>query len=104
LTQQTAVIVAASQQEGLHAPFLYVFIAATVIVVARFWLGRRAPFRAAAQRGGWRLAAALLSSLGILVFGVGVAVGQLVIAFVALIAAAPFIWLLIMYSGNRPQQ
>jgi hypothetical protein len=97
--------VAASQHEGLHPPFLYVFIAFTVIFVARFWLGRRAPFRAAARRGGWRLAAAVLSSLSLLVCGVGVALGQLVIAFVALIAGAPFIWLLIMYSGHsRPQQ
>jgi hypothetical protein len=95
----------ASQQEGLHAPFLYVFVAATVIVVGQFWLGRRAPFRSAAQRGGWRLAAAVLSSLSILVFGVGIAVGQLVIAFVALIAGAPFMWLLIMYSGrSQPQR
>ena len=42
-------------------------------------------FRPAARRGGWRLAAAVLSSLGGLIFGIGMAMGQLTIAIAALV-------------------
>lgn len=52
-----------------------IFIAVTVIIVGRLWLLRPAPFRAAAHRGGWRLAIAVLSSLSMLVFGTGTAMG-----------------------------
>jgi hypothetical protein len=47
------------------------------------WLSRRGLFRPIARRGGWRLAVALVSSLGALIFGIGIAMGQMTIAIVA---------------------
>jgi hypothetical protein len=57
LTTQTAAAVVAIQQfVGLTGPFRYIFIAWMVLVVGCQWWLPRGPFRAAAQRGGWRLA------------------------------------------------
>jgi hypothetical protein len=36
-------------------------------------------FRPAARRGGWRLAFTALSSLGGLIFGIGIAMGQMLV-------------------------
>jgi hypothetical protein len=88
----------------VDSPFRYVFIAIAVIVVGRFWLWGPAPFRAAAQRGGWRLALAVLSSLSMLVFGIGIAIGQFAIAIAAMIVGAPPTWFLfIRLMRDRPQ-
>jgi hypothetical protein len=84
------------------SPFRYAFIAVAVFIVGWFWLSRRGPFRVAAQRGGWRLAVAVLSSLSMLVFGIGIAIGQLVIAIAAAIIGAPLTWLLLLI-GLRPR-
>jgi hypothetical protein len=95
LTAQTAAAVVVSQQfVGLHGPFRYFFIAWAVLIVGLQWWLPRGPFRAAAQRGGWRLAIAVLSSLCMLIFAVGIAVGQLVIGLAALVVAAPPTWFL----------
>jgi hypothetical protein len=67
----------------LPGPLRYLFIAFAAVAVGWSWLSRRGLFRPAARRGGWRLAAALLSSLGGLVFGIGITVGQMTIAIVA---------------------
>lgn len=64
------------QRYGLAGPFRCVFIAVTVTIVGWYWLSRQAPFRSAAQRGGWRLAIAVLSSLGMLTFGIGIAANR----------------------------
>src|SRR5260370_27908995 len=60
---------------ALPDPFRYLFIAFAVAAVGWSWLSRRGLFRPAARRGGWRLAVAVLSSLGGLVFGIGIAMG-----------------------------
>ncbi len=78
----------------MDSPFRYVFIAIAVLIVGQFWLVRPAPFRVAAQRGARWLALALLASLSMLVFGIGLATGQLVIAIAALIVGAPVTWFL----------
>jgi hypothetical protein len=61
----------------------YLFIGFAVAAVGWSWLSRRGLFRPAARRGGWRLAAALVSSLGGLIFGIGIAMGQMTIAIAA---------------------
>lgn len=95
MTARTAATVIASQQfAGLASPFRYIFIAWMVLIIGLNWWLPRGPFRAAAQRGGWRLAIAVLSSLCMLVFAVGIAVGQLVIGIAALVVAAPPTWFL----------
>lgn len=68
---------------ALPDPVRYVFIALAAAAVGWSWLSRRGLFRPAARRGGWRLAVAVLSSLGGLIFGVGIATGQLAIAIAA---------------------
>jgi hypothetical protein len=105
LTTQTAATVVAGQQfVGLASPFRYVFIAWMVMIVGWHWRWRRGPFRAAAQRGGWRLAIAVLSSLCMLVFGIGIAMGQLVIGIAALIVGGPPTWFLfIRFFRDGPQ-
>ena len=75
-------------------PGSYLIIVVAAIVVGTLWLRRPAPFRAAAQRGGWRLAIAVLSSLSMLVFASGLALGQFVIWIPALIVGAPLTWFL----------
>jgi hypothetical protein len=62
------------------------------------------PFRAVAQRGGWRLAVAVLSSLCMLVFGISIALGQLVIGIAALIVGGLSQWFLfIRFVRDRAQ-
>jgi hypothetical protein len=68
---------------ALPDPVRYVFIALAAVAVGWSWLSRRGLFRPAARRGGWRLAIAVLSSLDALIFGIGIAMGQLTIAIVA---------------------
>jgi lysylphosphatidylglycerol synthetase-like protein (DUF2156 family) len=68
---------------ALPDPFRYVVIALAAAAVGWSWLSRRGLFRPAIRRGGWRLAVAVLSSLGGLIFGVGIATGQLAIAIAA---------------------
>jgi drug/metabolite transporter (DMT)-like permease len=99
--QMTALASAAQRSIGLTSPFRYVFIAVTVGIVGWYWLGRQGPFRPAAQRGGWRLAVAVLSSLCMLVFGIGIAIGQLVIGIVALIVGGLPAMVLILNGKAR---
>ena len=95
LTTQTVAAVAASQHfVGLSGPFRYIFIAWVVLIVGLQWWLPKGPFRAAAKRGGWRLAIAMFASLCMLIFGVSIAIGQLVIAIAALIVSAPPTWFL----------
>jgi len=75
---------------ALPDPVRYVVIALAAAAVGWSWLSRRGLFRPAILRGGWRLAVAVLSSLGGLIFGVGIATGQLAIAI-----AAWAMWLLL---------
>lgn len=99
---QTAAAASAGQRFGLASPFRYLFIAVTVTIVGWYWLSRQGPFRSAAQRGGWRLAIAMLSSLGMLAFGIGIAMGQLAIGITALIVGGLPGMLLVVGSKPRP--
>jgi hypothetical protein len=69
---------------GGLGPFGYVFIGFAVVTVGWQWLSSRGLFRPAGRRGGWRLALAVVASAATLVFGVGMALGQLTIAIAAL--------------------
>lgn len=102
----STVLASAGQRSvGLTAPFSFVFIAVTVVIVGWYWLSSRGPFRRAAQRGGWRLVVAVLSSLGMLAFGVGTAMGQVVFGIAALIAGGlPGMALLIDGWPRSPEQ
>jgi hypothetical protein len=68
---------------ALPGSLSYLFTAFTAAAVGWSWLSRRGYYRPAVQRGGWRLATAILSSLGALIFGVSFATGQLTTGFVA---------------------
>ena len=81
-------------------PFRVAFIAFAVVGVGWTWLSRDGFFRPAARRGGWRLAVAVVSSLGSLTFGIGFAIGQITIALVALIFAG--LPSLILMMEDRP--
>lgn len=83
------------------SPFDYVFIAVTVVIVGWYWLSRQGPFRSAAQRGGWRLAIAVLSSLGMLAFGICIAIGQMAIGITALIAGG--LPAMVLVFGGKPR-
>jgi hypothetical protein len=88
----------------VHSIFSYFFIVVVAVIVGRFWLVRPAPFRAVAQRGGWWLALAVLSSLSMLVFGIGVAIWEKPIWIAALIVGAPLTWFLVFrILRDRPQ-
>jgi hypothetical protein len=80
--------------------FGYLFIAFAVVIVGWHWRSPRGLFRPAGRRGGWRLALAVVASVGMLIFGVGVAVGQLTIAFAAL--AVVMVPSLILMMGDKP--
>jgi hypothetical protein len=84
--QITALVSAAQLFADVSSPFRYLFIPFTVAIVGWYWLARQGPFRAAAQRGGWRLPTAVWASLGMLLFGVGIAFGHLLLGIVALLA------------------
>lgn len=102
-TQTAATVIASQQFVGLPSPFRYIFIVWVVLIVGSYWWWRRGPFRAAAQRGGWRLAIAVLSSLCMLLFGISIAIGQLVIGIAAVIVGAPLTWFLFIrfYRDGR---
>jgi len=81
-------------------PFRFALIAFAVGAVLWSWHSPDAFFRPAARRGGWRLAAAVVSSLGSLTFGIGFAMGQATIAIVALIFAG--LPALILMVADKP--
>lgn len=84
------------------SPFRYLFIVFAVASVAWSWLSPHGMFRPKARHSGWRLAVALLTSLGVLIFGVGIATGQSTIAFIALIVGGvPSVLLLMNGKPTR---
>jgi hypothetical protein len=85
---------------GSLGPFGYLFIAFAVVIVGWHWRSPRGLFRPAGRSGGWRLALAVVASAGMLIFGVGVAVGQLTIAFAAL--AVVMVPSVILMMGDKP--
>lgn len=97
-----AAAASASHQFGLTSLFNYAIIACTVAIVGWYWLSRQGPFRAAALRGGWRLAIAVLSSLGMLAFGIGIALDQLAIGITALIVGGLPGMVLVVGGKPRP--
>ena len=91
---------AASGRGGGLGRFGYLFIAFAVVIVGWHWRSPRGLFRPAARRGGWRLALAVVASLGMLTFGVGVAVGQLTVAIAAL--APVMVASVLLLMGDQP--
>ena len=85
---------------GGFGPFGYLFIAFAVVAVGWHWRSPRGLFRPAGRRGGWRLALAVVASLGMLTFGVGVAVGQLTLAIAAL--APVMVASVLLLMGDKP--
>jgi hypothetical protein len=85
---------------GRLSGFGYLFIAFSVVIVGWHWRSPRGLFRPAGRRGGWRLALAVVASVGMLIFGVGIAVGQLTIAFAAL--AAVMVPSVLLMMGDKP--
>ena len=81
---------------ALHGPFRYLWLAFAVVIFGQSWLSRNGLYRPAARRGGWHLAAAVVSSLGGLVFGLGIAIGQLAIAIAGLAVAGLLCLFLVM--------
>ena len=103
---QAAALASVGQRYGLAGPFRYVFIAVTAMIIGWYWLSRQAPFRWAAQRRGWRLALAVLSSLGMLTFGISFALGRQAIWIAALIVSGVPAMILVVESSRsegRPQ-
>ncbi len=85
---------------GRLSGFGYLFIAFAVVAAGWHWRSPRGLFRPAGRRRGWRLALAVVASVGMLIFGVGVAVGQLTIAFAALaVVMVPSVLLML---GDKP--
>jgi hypothetical protein len=85
---------------GGLGPFGYLFLGFAVVIVGWHWRSPRGLFRPAGQRRGWRLAAAVVASAGLLLFGVGMAVGQLTIAISAL--AVVMVPSLLLMLGDKP--
>jgi hypothetical protein len=80
--------------------FGYLFIVFAVVIVGWHWRSPRGAFHSAGRRGGWRLAIAVVASVGMLIFGVGIAVGQLTIAIAAL--AIGGLTSLLLMLGDKP--
>lgn len=78
ISQKTAPIIPVSGRPPANMPLLfrYAFIAVTVAFVVWLWRSRQGAFRAATQRGGWRIAIAVASSIGILALGIGIAIAS----------------------------
>jgi hypothetical protein len=88
---------------GPHARlggFGYLFIVFAVVIVGWHWRSTRGAFHSAGRRGGWRLAIAVVASVDMLIFGVGIAVGQLTIAIAAL--AIGGLTSLLLMLGDKP--
>jgi hypothetical protein len=75
--------IAGSGPGALPGPFRFLLIGFAGAAVGWSWLSRRGMFRPVVRRGGWRLASALISSAGGLLFGIGIATGQMTIAIAA---------------------
>lgn len=78
ISQRTAPLIPVGGHPSAPMPIFlrYAFVAVTVAFVGWLWRSRQGSFRAAAQRGGWRIAVAVVSSIGILAFGIGIAIAS----------------------------
>jgi hypothetical protein len=70
----------------IPGPFRYLFLGFGAVIIGVPWLRPNSLARQIARRGGWRLAAAVVSGLGSAVFIAGLALGQSTAAMVALLA------------------
>jgi hypothetical protein len=93
-----------SGMPALPTPFRYLFIAVTVVAIGQWWLPQRGMFRQAARRGGWRLAIALIGSLGALIFGVLTSLGEWTIGIAAWLIGGLLSLTLWMDGMPRPPQ
>jgi hypothetical protein len=86
---------------ALPGPARYLVIAFGVAAIGWSWLSPRGVYRPAAGRGGWRLAAAAVSSLCALVFIIGFALGQLTMAIAGWIVGG-LTTAVLMMDGKPP--
>jgi hypothetical protein len=89
----------------LPSPFRYLLIGIVAAAAVWSWRSRRGLFHLAAWHHGWRLAVALLSSLGLLVAGIGFAVGYMTIAVAGMVLGGLAYLILVMEdkpAGPRP--
>jgi hypothetical protein len=89
-----------SGPDGLPGPYRFLLIGLGIAALLRSWRSRRGLFRHPAWHRGWRLAVALLASLGLLVFVIGSAAGQLTIAVVGMVIAGSAY--LILAMNDKP--
>jgi hypothetical protein len=92
--------IADSGPDGLPGPYRFLLIGLVMAALLRSWRSRCGLFRHPAWHRGWRLAVALLSSLGLLVFGIGFAVGQMTAAVVGMVIAGSAY--LILAMNDKP--
>jgi hypothetical protein len=88
--------VAGPEPFGLPSPFRYLLIGFIAAGAVWSWRSRRGLFHAAAWHHGWRLAVALLSSLGLLAAGIGFAVGYMTLAIAGMVFGALAYLILVM--------
>ena len=101
--------IAGPERTGLPSPFRYLLIGFVAAAAVWSWRSRRRLFHAAAWHHGWRLVAALLSSLGLLVAGIGFAMGYMTIAVAGMVFGGLAYLILVMEDkpagpgpGNQP--
>jgi hypothetical protein len=83
-------------EPALPSPYCYLLIGFAAAGVAWSWLSRSGLFRHPDWRHGWRFAVALLSSVSLLIFGTGLALGQVTIAVAGMaVGAAAFLILVL---------
>jgi len=94
---------------GLPSPFRYILVAFVAAAAVWSWRSRHGLFHAAAWHHGWRLAVALLASFGLLVAGIGFAVGYMTIAVAGMVLGGLAYLVLVMEGkpagpgpGNLP--
>lgn len=88
--------IAGPERTGLPSPFRYLLIGFVAAAAVWSWRSRRGLFHLAAWHHGWRLAVALLSSLGLLLAGIGFAVGYLRIAVAGMVLGVLAYLMLVM--------
>lgn len=91
--------IAGPGRTGLPSPFRYLLIGFVAAAAVWSWRSRRGLFHAAAWHHGWRLAVALMSSLGLLVAGVGFAVGYMTIAVAGMVLGG-LAYLILLTEGK----
>jgi hypothetical protein len=85
-----------ASEPALPSPYCYLLIGFAAVGVAWSWRSRSGLFWHSDWHHGWRLGVALLSSVGLLVFGTGLALGQLTLAVAGMAVGAAAFLILVM--------